>query len=301
MKLFLRYLAQELNEPLTRVSVRDVSQSLVLRFLDHIEKVRGNSIQTRNHRRAFLRGFFDFVSLDEPMLADHCRTVSDIPFKRGAVPPEVHYLEKNEMQALFDAIDRKSLFGCRDYALLLFMYDTGARAQEAADLRVSWLELREPGRVEIIGKGRKVRTCPLWRSTTKPLETLLQRSKNADIPNAAVFCNHLEQPLGRIGIGHVIGKLHRAAAQRVPSLERKKVSPHCIRHTTAMHLLQSGVEINVIRCWLGHANLQTTYRYVEIDLAMKRRALESCEVRGKRPLGRKQITEGDILMWLDSL
>ena len=301
MKLFLRFVAKKMNRPLTQIMVTDVGQAIVLDFLEHIEKIRGNSIQTRNHRRAFLRGFFDFVSVEEPMLADHCRRINDIPFKRGAMLPEIHYLEKNEIQALFDVINRKSALGRRDYALLLFMYNTGVRAQEAADLRVSWLDLQEPCRVKVIGKGCKVRICPLWKSTAIALESLLREKGNTHIADAPVFCNHTGQPLTRFGIAHILMKLHQAATQRDPSLQKRKLTPHCIRHTTAMHLLQSGVEINVIKSWLGHANLQTTHRYVEIDLAMKRKALESCELRGKRPPKKNPFAGADILAWLDAL
>lgn len=301
MKLFLRFAAKELKKPLTRTMVTDVSQELVLSFLEHIEKVRGNSVQTRNHRRAFLRGFFDYVSVEDPMLADHCRRINDIPFKRGAILPEIHYLEKDDMQALFDVINMKSASGRRDHALLLFMYNTGVRAQEAADLRVSWLDLREPCRVEIIGKGRKVRVCPLWKNTADALERLLGEEHRTQIADAPVFCNHSGLPLSRFGIAHILAKYHRVAVRHVPSLQKKKVTPHTIRHTTAMHLLQSGVELNVIRSWLGHANLQTTHRYVEIDLAMKRKALESCKLRGKRLPKRNPFAGADILAWLDSL
>lgn len=301
MKLFLRFVAKELKKPLTRIAVVDISQGLVLRFLDHIEKVRGNSIQTRNHRRAFLRGFFEFVSMEEPMLADHCRVINDIPFKRGSVLPEIHYLERDEIHALFDAINMKSPSGRRDHALLLFMYNTGARAQEVADIRVSWLDLGEPARVKIVGKGRKLRICPLWKNTAAALERLLDETYSSQVSDAPVFRNHSGLPLTRFGIAHILAKYHRIASNQAPSLQKKKLTPHTIRHTTAMHLLQSGVEINVIRSWLGHVNLQTTHRYVEIDLTMKRKALESCEFRGKRPPKRNPFAGTDILAWLDSL
>lgn len=301
MKLFIRFAAREVKKPPTRIAIVDISQDLVLRFLDHIEKVRGNSIQTRNHRRAFLRGFFEFVSIEEPMLADHCRIINEIPFKRGSVLPEVHYLERDEIQSLFDVIDMKSASGRRDHALLLFMYNTGARAQEVADARVSWLELGEPARVNIIGKGRKRRICPLWRNTATALKRLLDETFTSGVGDGPVFRNHCGLPLTRFGIAHILAKYHRLASSHAPSLQKKKLTPHTIRHTTAMHLLQSGVEINVIRSWLGHASLQTTHRYVEIDLAMKRKALESCELRGKRLPNKNPFAGADILAWLDSL
>ncbi len=180
------------------------------------------------------------------------------------------------MEAIFDVINTKTALGRRDYAILLFMYNTGARAQETADARLSWVSFRKPYKVEILGKGRKLRTCPLWPSTVEILQKMISARRQNSEADGHLFINRLDQPLTRFGIGNIVVEYNQKASEHIPSLKKKTVTPHTIRHTTAMHLLQSGVDINVIRSWLGHANLITTNRYIEIDLAMKQKALEAC-------------------------
>jgi site-specific recombinase XerD len=215
--------------------------------------------------------------------------------------PEVSYLEKEEIAAIFDAIDTENSMGRRDYAVLLFMYNSGARVQETSDLLLSWLSFEEPYKVQILGKGRKSRTCPLWKNTVEMLKKVITDRVEPIEERDHIFLNRMRKPLSRFGIWNIIKKYKTKAATRMPSLTRKRVTPHTIRHTTAMHLLQSGVEINVIRSWLGHAQLITTHRYAEIDLAMKTKALESCEVRGKRTSRSRWHSDPDVLSWLESL
>ena len=163
IKLFLKFASGHTKKTVIRLRVTDIKDTIVLDFLAHIENVRGNSIQTRNHRLTILRRFFEFVSLEDPFISEYCRRIVDIPSKRGAVLSEISYLEKEELQAIFDAVDTGTKLGRRDYALLLFMYNTGARVQETTDLRSSWISFSDPYLVEIIGKGRKRRTCPIWK------------------------------------------------------------------------------------------------------------------------------------------
>ena len=301
LKLFLKFASEQTKKPVVRLKVTDIKDSIVLDFLSHIENIRGNSIQTRNQRLTSLRQFFEFVSLQDPFLSEYCRKIIDIPSKRGAVLPEIAYLEKEELQALFDAVDNKTKLGRRDHALLLFMYNTGARVQETVDLRPSWISFSDPYMVEIIGKGRKRRTCPIWDKTARRLKQVLLEQDWVVGTDTPVFLNRSGQPLGRFGISSIIRKYCKKAANTVPSLKNKKVTPHTLRHTTAMHLLTSGVEINVIRSWLGHAYLKTTHRYVEIDLDMKREALKSCEMKnGRFEIPSWQANSG-ILGWLESL
>ena len=178
------------------------------------------------------------------------------------------------VNAMLRAPNRNTAAGKRDHALLLFMYNTGARVQETADLRISWISLPEPATVQILGKGQKLRTCPLWPNTTEVLKEYLQARRPAVQDDDFVFLNRFRSPITRFGIANLISKHKEAAATKLPSLKAKRVSPHTIRRTTAMHMLQAGVEMNVIQHWLGHANLETTQRYVEIDLDMKRRAMK---------------------------
>jgi integrase/recombinase XerD len=211
--------------------------------------------------------------------------------------PAIHYLEKDQITALLDAVPR----GRRDYTLLLFMYNTGARVRELADTCLSWLTLTPLAKVDLLGKGRKWRTCPLWESTARHVQQLIEERGLKREQDGHLFVNRSGQPLSRSGIAEIIGRHARRASVTTPGLRGRKVTPHTIRHTTAMHLFQSGVEVNVIRSWLGHVSIATTNRYIEIDLEMKRKALEACEVgRGEPPVTGWQSSP-DILTWLESL
>jgi integrase/recombinase XerD len=206
-----------------------------------------------------------------------------VPFKKG--PRElVTYLEKSEMAALLAAPDPATAQGRRDHALLQFLYNTGARASEVAQLRIGDLSLpREPGGdqawVAIQGKGNKRRLCPLWASTAKELRHLIDGRAEPE----PVFLNRCGQPITRFGIHTLVERYVARATKEAPSLAAKRVSPHTIRHTAATHLLRSGVDINTIRAWLGHVSLETTNVYAEVDLAMKAKALANCEVAEERP------------------
>ena len=301
LKLFLRFAAARLGKPVTRLLVADLQEPLVLAFLADLERERGNAIQTRNHRLGAIRVLCEYIAGREPALVDHCRRVATIPRKRGAAVPEIRYLEKDEVTAILGAADRRTAAGRRDHALLQFLYNTGARVQEAADARVGWLHLSAPLRVELLGKGRKWRTCPLWESTAQCLRELLAARPRAAGRDDHLFLNRGGGPLSRSGIADIVGRAVARAAGSMASLSGRRVTPHTFRHTTAMHLLQSGVEINVIRSWLGHVSLVTTNRYVEIDLAMKAKALETCAVGGTGTQPGRWRTDPDLLTWLESL
>jgi site-specific recombinase XerD len=300
-KLFLRFASEHLKKPVTKLLVRDLQEPLVLGFLADLEQTRRNSIQTRNHRLVALRSLFEYIASREPLLLEHCRRISMIPRKRGAALPEVHYLEKEEINALLGAVARGTPRGRRDYALLLFLYNTGARVQEVADTRISWLTLAPPYKVELLGKGRKWRSCPLWESTAQQLRERIEERHVPPGRDDYLFVNRQGGPLSRSGIADIIERHIAKAAETTPSLRRFRVTPHTFRHTTAMHLLQSGVEINVIASWLGHVSISTTNCYIEIDLAMKAKALETCEVGQNEAPERRWRSDPDILTWLESL
>ena len=301
IKLFIGHMADQLRKRPTRLLVADITDELVVGFLEDLEKTRGNSIQSRNHRLVVLRRLFEYVALQEPVLSERCRRITSIPCKKRQALPEITYLEKNEMMAIVNAPNRRTALGRRDHAILLFMYNTGARAQEVADARASWLALEPPPKTEILGKGRKWRTCPLWDSVAAALTQVLHEQSPGGPDDPYLFLNRYGQSISRFGIWKIIEKYKKQATAATPSLRTKRVTPHTIRHTTAMHLLQSGVEINVIRSWLGHVNLATTHRYVEIDLAMKRKALESCELAAEGMPSGQWRSDPDILAWLESL
>jgi len=222
----------------------------------------------------------------------------DIPFKRTQ-RSTVDYLELEEIKAILAAVDRSSHDGYRDYTLLFFMYETGARVEEVVSLPVKSLQLERPFYVRFLGKGAKERLCPLWPETVKLLRSLLKQrevSLKADVP---VFLNHRGDRLTRHGVRYLLTKYVRIAVRNCPSLKEKRVHPHTIRHTCAMHMLQSGVDINSIRAWLGHVNVETTNRYARTNLEMKRKILEKhLEVpKSSRSWKRNH----GLLEWLDSL
>lgn len=301
LKLLLAFAAEQRKRPATKLLVSDITEAIVVAFLTHLEKTRTNSIQTRNHRLVTIRRLFDYIAARDPRLLDQCHRIATIPRKRGAVLAEIHYLEKEQLTALLGAVPKDSVQGRRDYTLLLFMYNTGARAHEVADTRVSWLTLAAPFKVELLGKGRKWRTCPLWESTVQHLRQFIDQRKCSAGQDDYLFVNRYGRPLSRSGIADMIQRYTAKAATTLPSLKDYRVTPHTFRHTTAMHLLQSGVEVNVIRSWLGHVSIATTNRYIEIDLSMKAMALAACEVTSPGPGEATGPRGPDILVWLESL
>jgi len=218
-----------------------------------------------------------------PEHLEWCGQIRTIPSKKTA-RPLVTYLEKDEMDALMAAPDRGAPQGRRDYAVLLFLYNTGGRADEVAHVRIVDLDLgstpdRDPSSVLIHGKGNKSRRCPLWIKTVNELLPLVGDRDTAE----HVFLNRRGQPLMRFGIHALVERYATVVAAKLPSVAKKRASPHTIRHTTATHLLRAGVDINTVRAWLGHVSLATTNVYAEVDLEMKAKALSSCEVKDGKP------------------
>lgn len=207
------------------------------------------------------------------------------------------YLEKPETDALLDAPNRKSRQGSRDYALLLFLYNSGARANEAAHVTIADLNLEgSAASVRIVGKAGKVRHCPLWSLTCKVLASLV----GGRAPNEPVFLNRRAQPITRSGIYALVKRSAVKASRRVTSLRKKEVSPHTVRHTTAVFLLRAGVDINTIRAWLGHVCIDTTNVYAEVDLEMKANALAHCEIMTPAPV-KKQWHDRGVMEFLKTL
>lgn len=303
IKLLLVFAAARAGREVTQLVIDDIGPDTVLAFLDHLERDRGCTAATRNTRLAAIRGLFRYIARDQPAVVDLCRRVAEIPpKKRDIVPPT--YLERDEMKAFLASVDRSTSLGRRDYALLCLMYDTGARVQEVADLRVDSLRLFPPEQVRLLGKGRKERLCPISPETAALLDAHLKERGVAARGEESVFVNRLGTRLNRAGIARRVVCYARAAADRVPALANRRVSPHTLRHTTAMHMLQSGADLRVISAILGHASMVTTHHYTRIDLAMKRKALEiatqaNADLKpGKSPRWRR---EPDLLEWLERL
>lgn len=278
IRLLFGFVADQYSTDPTRVTVEQVDAAVVRGFLAHLEQDRGNSSATRNQRLAALHSLFRFIGRLVPELVDHAAQIRAIPLRRTATPV-MPYLDKGEMDALLAVPDRRRAQGRRDYALLLFLYNTGARATEASEVTIADLSLGTSPSARFHGKGRKIRTCPLWARTVTVLRNLLGPRLHGP-GEEPVFLNVRGQPVTRHGVHALVTRTVEKAGEGVPSLRDKRVSPHTIRHTTAVHLLRAGVDINTIRAWLGHVSLETTNRYAEIDLEMKARALETCAISG---------------------
>lgn len=270
--LLLPFVAAQLNQPLDQLTPTDLSAEVVRLFLADLEESRQCSIATRNQRLAALHALARFVGERSPEHIVWCGQIRTIPFKK-TTKVVIPYLDKPEMDTLLAAPDRQTRQGQRDYALLLFLYNTGARADEAAQLIIHDLHSADLF-VRIVGKGGKERQCPLWRTTMETLAPLIANRS----PGNRVFLNRCGNPITRFGIHAMVERHAKKACEKMPSLANKRVSPHTIRHTTACHLLRAGVDINTIRAWLGHVSLDTTNIYAETDLAMKAKALAMCEV-----------------------
>jgi integrase/recombinase XerD len=272
LTLLIPFVAGRLHQSVDRLTLVEISADLVRLLLADLEQSRQCGIATRNQRLAAIHAFARFVGEHSPEHIAWCGQIRSIPFKKAS-KALIPYLEKSEIDALLSAPARHTAQGRRDHGLLLFLYNSGARAQEAAQLLISELDLAGCS-VKIRGKGRKERQCPLWPSTIEELKALIANRS----PTACVFLNRCGYPITRFGIHALVERYVRKVQVQMPSLAAKRVSPHSIRHTTATHLLRAGVDINTIRAWLGHVSLDTTNIYAEIDLEMKAKALAKCEV-----------------------
>jgi len=298
IKLLLCYAADTLNKSVEDLLVEQIDEALVLDSLDHIEKSRDCTPRTRNARLAAIRALFGFIAREEPSLALHCQTIRTIPLKRTQ-HKTIAYLEENETQALLDAVDLNSRKGLRDNALLLLLYNTGARVSEMVQLKLADLRLEGTAQVKLLGKGSKYRSCPLWPETVKALEDYLKQRTPKDPSAQQLFLNANDSPLTRFGVRHIIAKHAKTAKRKCPSIATKAVNPHTIRHTTAMHLLRSGNDINMVGYWLGHAHTNTTHIYVEIDMEMKRQMLKKAGAPAiQKPL---PWQKPGVLHWLNAL
>jgi len=298
IKLLLRYVADHLKKSVDVLDIEDITEVVVLGFLDHVQQQRGCSGKTRNARLAAIRCLFAFIARQQPELLAQCRQIRAIPLKRTD-PVRVDYLEEAELQALMDAVDLNTRTGVRDRALLLLLYNTGARVSEVVALNLNHLCLSGSTQVDLQGKGNKHRACPLWPETVVALNDYLRQRCPTQSTTQALFLNANGAPITRFGIRHIVGKYAAIAAHQCPSIKTKTVTPHTLRHTTAMHLLRSGNDINMVSYWLGHADINTTHFYLEIDMEMKRRMIEKLDapiINEETPWHKPGIIE-----WLNTL
>jgi site-specific recombinase XerD len=279
-RLLLTFLHKTTGTQPAKLRVTDVDASSVLTFLDHLERERLNTVRSRNARLAAIRSFFRYVAFQAPERLGLVGRVLAVPQKR----PErklLGYLTRTEMDALLAAPECSSWAGRRDHALLLCLYNTGARVSEIIAVRRSEICLNGESSLRLHGKGRKERQVPLWTKTARVLRKWFEEL--TDATQVFAFPNARGGALARHGVAYIIAQNVQRASRACPSLALKKVSPHTIRHTTAMHLLQAGVAPAIIALWLGHESLETTHTYIEADLEMKRRTLEKLPPAGQKP------------------
>jgi len=299
LKLLLVFLAGRQQKEVVDLTMEDLTVDDIIAFLAYCEAERKNGIGTRNIRLSAIHSFFRHVATVYPEHLSQAQRVLSIPFKRSATRT-IDYLDFEEINAVLDVIDRTTLDGRRDYALLALLFNTGARVQEIVDLKGTDLELTNPAQVRLWGKGRKERICPIWPETATVLYHYLEERRIDVRQPVTVFTNHLGGPLTRFGVRYILAKYVVKASRTRPSLGKKRLHPHSVRHSTAIHLLKSGVDPASIARWLGHASVTTTNKYAVMDMEMKRNVLakikplppKSPEPSWKRP---------DILAWLESL
>jgi site-specific recombinase XerD len=299
LALLLRFAATHHRQSVAQLDLDALGPDVIVAFLHDSEHTRRNRASTRNVRLAAVHAFFRFVASVHPEHLEQCQRVLAVPFKRSATRV-VEYLEYHEIQAALLTIDRTTRDGRRDYALLATMFNTGARVQEILDLRPVDVQLVSPAHVRLVGKGRKERICPVWPQTAQLLRAYIGECGLTPAATQPLFLNHRGAPLTRFGVRYLLAKYCDRARTTCPSLAGKRLHPHSMRHSTAIHLLKAGVDLVTISHWLGHASPNTTHRYAAIDLETKRAALAKA-----RPTEATEAapwrSDATILEWLAAL
>lgn len=299
--LLLRFLAVRHRCSVVALDFQELAPDDILAFLEHLEVDRRNAVATRNSRLAAIHAFARYAAASHPEHLELCQQIIAVPFKR-APRTVVEYLEADELRALLAVPDRTTRDGRRDHALLLALFNTGARVQEILDLRPSDLQLERPFQVRLRGKGRKERMCPLWPRTADVLIALIKERGIDATDTEPLFRNRRGDPLTRFGVRYVLRKHVQSAGTTAKTLTDKRVHPHVLRHTTAVHLLQAGVDLVTISHWLGHASVETTNRYLAVDLEMKRVAIaKASQLADIEPALVAWRSDATILSWLEAL
>jgi site-specific recombinase XerD len=295
-RLWLTFLRDQTGIEPSALRIADVDAPAVLSFLNYLEQERGNSVRSRNIRLSAIRSFFRLVALRDPDSIGIATRVLAIPTKRED-KKLIAYLTRTEMQALLATPDASKWAGRRDYALLLTLYNSGARVSEIISLKREQVCFGASTFLQLTGKGRKERTVPLWADTAQVLKAWFEELGEEAWPIA--FPNARGKALSREGVDYLLKQAVQRAMPACPGLATKNITPHVVRHSTAMHLLQAGVDIATIALWLGHESIETTHMYLQADLAMQEKALEKLD-----PLeGEWQRFQADdpLLMFLNSL
>lgn len=296
IRLFLQFSHHNLNKPVTKLTLTDIDVMLILGFLDYLEVERNNKVRSRNARLAAIKSFMHYAGLQEPLALSAAQQISAIPMKRFD-RPTVGYLNRDEITAIIEAPNTNTWSGLRDRTLFITLYNTGARVSEIVNAKCADIENAQCSSLHLHGKGRKERVVPLWKRTCRALRQWMPQIDQQ--PENPLFPNRFGKPMSRSGVGKQLQSAVTLAQKQCPSLEGKKVSPHTIRHTTAMHLLQSGVDISIIAMWLGHESIVTTHHYMQADLEIKKRALQKIKEPKVGSVTFKPCK--DMLAFLDSL
>jgi integrase/recombinase XerD len=294
--LLFKFIGKHLGKPVSQLSLADINADLVAEFLDYLENERKNSINSRNIRLAAIRSFLNYVTYQEPDALPVIRRVLAIPIKRYD-HVLVGSLSREEVESILNALDTKTWSGQRDRVLLTTLYNTGARVSEIIAVKRCDIEIDQSTVVRLHGKGRKERSVPLWKGTSALIRKWLKQI-NTD-PQTPLFPNYFGRTMSRSGVEKRIKAAVKKATTSCPSLKNKKVSPHVFRHTTAMHLLQSGIDMTVIALWLGHESINTTHKYMEADTQMKERVLHKFQ-ESKQKIKRKPLSDS-LITFLESL
>lgn len=299
--LLLRFCRDVKGVSLERLHLKHIDVALIESFLDYLETERKCTPRTLNHRLAILHAFFRYIQSEEPDFLFQCQRIMAIPLRRF-VQPNVGYLSKNHLTELLAKPDLNNPEGRRDAVLLSVLYDTGARVQELVDLTVSDLRLDSPAQIRIFGKGRKIRAVPLMENTVQILRDYLhENGLNApERSTCPLFQNRQGNKLTRFGVRHILQKYAQQVRNTHPQFNQK-ISPHSMRHTKGMHLLQAGISLDVIRDFLGHVDIKTTEIYARSNLESKRAALEKISDSSLVPNIPSWKKNKDLLQWLQSL
>lgn len=300
LRLLFTFIAEKNRREVAGLQLSDLDVDTVKAFLTHLELRRGNKPASRNYRLAAIRTFFKHLVRNDLSRANQYQRVLALESKKTH-PPLAQYLEPEDMRVILAQPDCRTAQGLRDHALLTFLYNTGARVSEMLAVRLDDLSLRYPKQVILHGKGKKTRICPLWRETVSALQRLptVRAGQRGDL----VFRNRRGEPLTRNGVAYLLRKYTGLAARKVPSLRRRRITPHVARHSAAVAMLQGGVDVTGIRDILGHTSIATTSRYITTNLQMKREALEAfwrrAGISPKRSTPWKPTP--DLLAFLNSL
>ena len=296
-RLLLRFAEKRLRRSAASLTTNDLAAPLILAFLDHLERERGNTIRTRNARLAAVHSFVAYAGSEEPTALAQIQRVLAIPSKRCA-RPVLGYLSRDEVRAVIAAPSENTWSGRRDHVLFATLYNTGARVSEAIDLDVGQVHFDRTPRVCLRGKGRKERTVPLWKSTARDLARWIRDQSSP--PDSPLFPNRHGVRMTRSGVATRLAQAVDAATASSPLMKGRRISPHTFRHTTAMHLLEAGNDISLIALWLGHESPATTHGYLEANIALKERVLARVAAPAGRG-GRRFRAPDSLLAFLDGL